>query len=203
MMTVPCAADPTKFFAERGGSAMAAKRICGTCPVQQQCLDHALLHNEKFGIWGGTSPKERRRMQLGQTAPPAEYNPADYTRADGHGFRGYKRGCTCQVCRTGYARYQRDYKRRSGISVQRFCVQCGMLLKGSGRTKYCGGDCRTIAKMSRLGDAAVTQLPRGKHQHECAWCAAPFESPTRRAQYCTPRCRIKAHNARKKVEKAA
>lgn len=54
--------DPEEFFPDKGGSTAIAKRICNTCPVQAECLDHALIHQEQFGIWGGTSERERRRM---------------------------------------------------------------------------------------------------------------------------------------------
>jgi WhiB family redox-sensing transcriptional regulator len=40
-----------------------AKTICRSCPVITECLDHALEHNEKHGIWAATSEKERERMQ--------------------------------------------------------------------------------------------------------------------------------------------
>lgn len=40
-----------------------AKAICRSCPVITDCLDHALEHDERFGIWAATSEKERMRMQ--------------------------------------------------------------------------------------------------------------------------------------------
>jgi WhiB family redox-sensing transcriptional regulator len=47
----------------------AAKAICATCPVQTECLDYALTTGIKFGVWGGTSERDRRplRRQLRQT----------------------------------------------------------------------------------------------------------------------------------------
>lgn len=55
------------FFPENAADTEAAKAICETCPVKNECLDHALANNEP-GIWGGTTGKERRRMKrrLGQ-----------------------------------------------------------------------------------------------------------------------------------------
>lgn len=55
-------ADPEAFFPEKGGSVAEAKRVCARCPVQAACLDYALRNNERFGVWGGTSEPERRRM---------------------------------------------------------------------------------------------------------------------------------------------
>jgi WhiB family redox-sensing transcriptional regulator len=51
------------FFPERGESTWPAKRVCVDCPVRNQCLDFALDHMEKFGIWGGHSERERRRLR--------------------------------------------------------------------------------------------------------------------------------------------
>lgn len=60
-------ADPEAFFPEKGGSTREAKRICAICPVVNDCLEHALGNDERFGIWGGRSERERRRLRrLGQ-----------------------------------------------------------------------------------------------------------------------------------------
>ena len=56
-------ADPEAFFPEKGGSTREAKRICAICPVREECLDYALAHDERFGIWGGLSERERRRAK--------------------------------------------------------------------------------------------------------------------------------------------
>ena len=56
-------ADPEAFFPEKGGSTREAKRICATCPVRSECLDYALAKDERFGIWGGLSERERRRTK--------------------------------------------------------------------------------------------------------------------------------------------
>lgn len=55
--------DPEAFFPEKGGSTREAKRICWKCPVRQKCLDYALSNDERFGIWGGLSERERRRVK--------------------------------------------------------------------------------------------------------------------------------------------
>lgn len=56
-------ADADLFFPERGASTRRAKAICDGCPVRRECLDYALAHGEKFGIWGGLSERERRRVR--------------------------------------------------------------------------------------------------------------------------------------------
>lgn len=41
-----------------------AVAICGTCPVQRECLEHALAMPERDGIWGGLLPYERKRLAV-------------------------------------------------------------------------------------------------------------------------------------------
>lgn len=55
--------DPEIFFPERGGSSKAARAVCNGCEVRMQCLEYALNNKEQFGIWGGTSERERRRLR--------------------------------------------------------------------------------------------------------------------------------------------
>ena len=57
--------DPEAFFPEKGGSTREAKRICQGCEVRDACLDYALAKDERFGIWGGLSERERRRLKRG------------------------------------------------------------------------------------------------------------------------------------------
>jgi len=60
--------DPEAFFPEKGGSTRDAKRICESCDVRAQCLEYALANDERFGIWGGLSERERRRLKRAQQA---------------------------------------------------------------------------------------------------------------------------------------
>lgn len=55
--------DPEAFFPEKGGSTRDAKKICATCEVRAQCLEYALHNDERFGIWGGLSERERRKLR--------------------------------------------------------------------------------------------------------------------------------------------
>lgn len=55
--------DPEAFFPEKGGSTRDAKKVCGVCNVKAQCLEYALANDERFGIWGGLSERERRRLR--------------------------------------------------------------------------------------------------------------------------------------------
>lgn len=60
--------DPEAFFPEKGGSTREAKRVCGSCDVAKECLEYALANDERFGIWGGLSERERRRAKRAQAS---------------------------------------------------------------------------------------------------------------------------------------
>ncbi|RZS57425.1 transcription factor WhiB [Microcella putealis] len=55
--------DPEAFFPEKGGSTRDAKKICTSCEVRTECLEYALKNDERFGIWGGLSERERRKLR--------------------------------------------------------------------------------------------------------------------------------------------
>ena len=55
-------ADPSTFFPSDGTGVERAQRICGSCPVQVECLEYALEHRIEHGVWGGASERERRRI---------------------------------------------------------------------------------------------------------------------------------------------
>ncbi|NJP88621.1 WhiB family transcriptional regulator [Nonomuraea sp. FMUSA5-5] len=61
-------ADPALFFPitwadHPGHREEQARRICQGCPVRAICLDWALSTGEPDGMWGGTTPEERRRLR--------------------------------------------------------------------------------------------------------------------------------------------
>jgi WhiB family transcriptional regulator, redox-sensing transcriptional regulator len=60
--------DPEAFFPEKGGSTRDAKRVCRDCPVRSECLDYAMEHDERFGIWGGLSERQRRHVRTERKA---------------------------------------------------------------------------------------------------------------------------------------
>ncbi|MEM8618136.1 MAG: WhiB family transcriptional regulator [Actinomycetota bacterium] len=39
-----------------------AKAVCAACPVRTDCLDHAVRHGERYGVWGGLTDAERRHL---------------------------------------------------------------------------------------------------------------------------------------------
>ena len=62
-----CRHYPTKIFFGNDEHHRAtynqAKTICAQCTVKPECLEYALANNERFGCWGGTSPRERTRLR--------------------------------------------------------------------------------------------------------------------------------------------
>lgn len=54
--------DPEAFFPEKGGSIKEAKTVRLGCDVRDLCLQYALVHVERYGVWGGKSERERRKL---------------------------------------------------------------------------------------------------------------------------------------------
>lgn len=66
------------FFPAKGESAAEGKAVCAGCDVREQCLAYALENNERFGIWGGKSERERRAILNGM----AEKRAAEQEESD-------------------------------------------------------------------------------------------------------------------------
>jgi len=54
--------DPNFFFPMQGVPAGPAKEVCTHCQVRSTCLEFAVAHGDKFGIWGGMSARDRKRL---------------------------------------------------------------------------------------------------------------------------------------------
>lgn len=59
-----CVGLGDEFYPDWGCSTRTAKRICTGCPVRRECLAYALASGERWGIWGGASERDRRRMKV-------------------------------------------------------------------------------------------------------------------------------------------
>lgn len=55
--------DPEAFFPEKGGDPGPDRRICADCPVRARCRDYALSSGELYGVWGGLTLNDRRRLR--------------------------------------------------------------------------------------------------------------------------------------------
>lgn len=73
--------DTSVFFPARGEEVLDAVAVCRGCPVRAECLEYALNERITFGIWGGTSERERRRIRARRRRQEdAETNPAASSR---------------------------------------------------------------------------------------------------------------------------
>lgn len=55
--------DPEIFFPKKGAAVSTGKSICGRCPVSAECFDYSIELGETFGIWGGASENDRRKLR--------------------------------------------------------------------------------------------------------------------------------------------
>lgn len=76
-----CRSQGPQLFFPAGVTGLAetqiasAKRVCGGCPVQEDCLEFALRTHQEYGVWGGASEEERRAMRRARRAA-ARLRPA-------------------------------------------------------------------------------------------------------------------------------
>lgn len=54
------------FYPEDGESAAPALRVCAACEVRARCLDWALETGQVWGVWGGTTERQRQAMRAGR-----------------------------------------------------------------------------------------------------------------------------------------
>lgn len=86
-------ADPNMWFIGRTDSPKPARDTCARCPVKDPCLKYAMDHNEKYGIWGGLTERQRRRLRTHHVYP--------------HGTTGaFRNGCSCDRCKTAWRAHQ-------------------------------------------------------------------------------------------------
>jgi WhiB family redox-sensing transcriptional regulator len=93
------------FFPACGDATAPAKAICAMCPVRAECLDYALTNGERFGIWGGLSERERRRIRRRDRATPPRIEHGTIAGAAAHRRAGER---PCPDCLAAAARYQQD-----------------------------------------------------------------------------------------------
>ena len=84
LLAAACRGRPDLFFApddsetrgDRRRREARAKAVCQSCPVRVDCLEEALEQDERFGIWGGLTERERRALRRNRpdelTGPAAE-----------------------------------------------------------------------------------------------------------------------------------
>jgi WhiB family redox-sensing transcriptional regulator len=103
-------ADPEEFFPERGGSTREAKRVCRSCPVAAECLEFALANDERFGVWGGLSERERRRVKpvaIARCRKGLHVMTPENTLSSGH----------CRTCKQAAERQRRAARARKALAA--------------------------------------------------------------------------------------
>ncbi len=64
---VPCQTDTEAWWPDGkeldSPATRTAVRACWQCPARTACLDFAMAADDRFGVWGGTLPDERREMR--------------------------------------------------------------------------------------------------------------------------------------------
>lgn len=115
--------DPEAFFPDKGGSTKKAKKTCMACPVRRQCLEYALEHDIRFGVWGGLSDIERRKLKrstrLRGKAEPVQLKPHTITSAcgtEGGAKAHWRRDETsCDSCKKASTTARKTRLSRQGV----------------------------------------------------------------------------------------
>lgn len=166
--------DAETFFPEKGGSHRDAKRICSGCPVRAECLQFSLDNDERFGIWGGLSGRERSRLRNGDLTVLSDQT-LWRCGACGVKLMMFKGRVCSAVCR-----HQLAVRERPTVE----CVECGGPVPNKSRHyKFCTVQCRQRAYNRRRPKRGTAT-----RKTVCAQCTTTFQG-TRGARYCSPECR--------------
>lgn len=113
--------DPDLWFPQQGGDVAEARRICGSCPVRERCLEMAIDEKIVHGIFGGHTTRERRLIARG--LPPdahARRKPIEHGTHRGYNQHVRRGEQACEACRTAHSVYrQADRPSRSQLRVVR------------------------------------------------------------------------------------
>lgn len=147
-----CAEHPKDWwYVERGASGRQSKvaqarAICNGCPVARQCLDYAMENGERYGMWGGKSVRERRKLLNGWviTRPCGHCNTPMRITLGGNAGAANVRYCS-NACR------QAAWNAPHYISTGTPCSWCGEITSGHSTTAgYCGWICERSAQRARF-----------------------------------------------------
>ena len=99
-----------EFYPPKGETGVEqinfAKKVCRLCDVRSECLDYALRHGERQGIWGGLSPRSREAVRRKKNLPVLKGPVLDDWHGMASGARRHNREGTpvCERCRQAAAR---------------------------------------------------------------------------------------------------
>jgi len=105
-LNLPAAEVDRLFFPQRHESVERGKAICAGCPVRAECLDYALTTRQTFGIWGGTSERQRREMRRELKA----LRPIRHGTEGGHSAHRRRGIPACDACLAAHSAYQAGWK---------------------------------------------------------------------------------------------
>lgn len=99
-----CAGMPTRlWFPEPGDSTKEALAICSTCAVRAECLQYALDNGERFGLYGGTTAKERKTLRRGRVQ---RHRQVTHGTPSGYAWHLNRHEAPCWYCADANSRYQ-------------------------------------------------------------------------------------------------
>lgn len=126
-----------------------AKAVCNTCPVRDQCLEHALKDAEPHGIWGGLTVRERKQVAReranGERRMPAHMRPQPINHGTHAGYATHRRRGeeACEACRDAHNLYTERTAEPSR------CDHCGNTFQRRQRKdrpgRFCSHSCASQA----------------------------------------------------------
>jgi WhiB family redox-sensing transcriptional regulator len=140
--------DSDMFFPEKGGSPKDAQKVCHDCDVKTECLQYALDNDERFGVWGELTERQRRRLKRalqGEEVPDTSHCINGHNRAQ----VGVSPAGDCRQC-------ARDREQRYKTRIKQGLVQP---LPHGTRSRYQLG-CR--CDPCRAASAAYMRRRRGR-----------------------------------------
>lgn len=201
------------FHPDRGESTGEARAVCAACPVRPDCLEWAITNGEHFGVWGGTSERERRRIRrrLAAGDPVPELEP-DWTPTDSRGRPPMLvppptpeepevdlATATPEPTTTNGTGPPLDPATGRPTDV---CVNCGKRYTPDRRTqRFCRKECaRAWYAAHPKSEAGVggpttkvgkTRTPPGLAARACETCGQPYEPARKDQRFCSAPCRTK------------
>jgi hypothetical protein len=131
-----------RFYSDDEAQQLAALRVCAECPVRHDCLKYALDGEERFGVWGGLTTKQRLQLLSARPVVRRCVECAGvYTTERGATHRSTYCGPECRDAagrRHDLARKYLEHKR---------CVVCGTATTGP---DTCSAYCRFTHRRTTL-----------------------------------------------------
>ncbi|MEV5168234.1 WhiB family transcriptional regulator [Streptomyces werraensis] len=180
---LPCRLLPDAFFSDNSRERDAAVRMCRTCPLLEACAEYAIAEREPHGVWGGTTPADRRSFR------------------DGRPWRFDEQGRLRQVCGTESAyRAHHTYRETPGPDCAGGdCVAAhDAFITARRRERLAeehakGGTGAGYFLHRRLGERACDRCKAGHREQQATPSSAPRSVSRRRSASGTVRASATLH----------